>query len=79
MSSPSPMIMAGRQTGGAIMPSSEPMAMIAAVWTRGMPRFIITGATNAPVVKTQAVEEPVMAPGNRISSMSTMSSSEGFR
>jgi hypothetical protein len=71
------MIMAGMQTGGAIMPNSEPMAMKAVVWTAGRPICNKTGATKAPVVKIAVAHAPVIMPGNMISSISPMSRRDG--
>ena len=45
------------------------MAMAAAVWRAGTPRRTRTGATRAPEVRTAAVDEPVIMPGNMMSSM----------
>ena len=48
-------------TGGAIIPKIPPMAIRAAVFTLESPSLMRTGATKAPVLKTAAVEDIVVA------------------
>ena len=61
---PAPMIMAGRLVGGAIMPRMPPIARMEAVSSAGTPIIISTGAMMEPALSTEAVEEPVIIPGN---------------
>ena len=66
MSTPAQIIIAGILTGGAIIPSKAPIETTAAVRIFVMPRVIRTGDTRAPVVRTAAVDEPVIMPGSII-------------
>jgi len=52
--------------------------MAAAVFTTGTPSFMSTGATRAPVVRTAAVEDPVIIPGTIIITMRPRLSISGF-
>ena len=65
-------------TGGATMPNTPPMAMMAAVRSFESPRRTMIEPAIAPVVRTEAVEEPVIMPGNMIISMSSPSSRRGL-
>ena len=64
MSTPAQMSIAGMFTGGAAIPMIAPMDMIAPAFSLGMPMRRRTGATSAPVLRTAAVEDPVIIPGN---------------
>ena len=73
------MIIAGMLIGGAIMPSRAAMEMIAPVLTLSTPSALSTGATSAPVVSTEAVDEPVIMPGTMTISIRPILSSAGKR
>ena len=77
MSIPPPMIMTGMFTGGAIIPRIPAMAMIAPVLLRDIPRLMKTGATIAPVVRTAAVDEPVIIPADMAKSIISTNSDAG--
>ena len=77
MSTPPPMSMAGMLIGGAAIPMIAPMAMIAPAFSFGIPIRSRTGATSAPALRTAAVEDPVIMPGNIITSISRISISAG--
>jgi len=74
---PPPMIMAGMFTGGAIMPSMPAMAISAAALSPGSPMRASIGATTAPAVRTAALEEPVIMPGNMATKVRSMRRTEG--
>ena len=63
------MIIAGMLVGGAIIPSMPPIAKIQAVSSIGTPMSIRTGAMMEPAESTDAVEEPVIMPGNMMMTM----------
>ena len=71
------MIIAGILTGGAIIPHKPPSAIIVAVSTIGIPMSNKTGATMLPAVNTDAVEDPVIIPGNIEINISRIKSSHG--
>ena len=78
ISIPPPIIMAGMLTGGAIIPRMPPIAMMQAVSSIGTPMRIRTGDMIEPAVRTAAVEEPVIMPGNMITSIIRQRSSAGI-
>ena len=53
--------------------------MIAAARSRGMFICPSTGSMSTPVLRTEAVHDPVMAPGNMMMSVITDSSASGER
>ena len=69
--------MAGILTGGAIIPRMPPIARIQAVSSCGIPISISTGAIIEPAESTAAVEEPVIMPGNIITSIIRQTRSDG--
>ena len=77
MSTPPPMIITGILTGGAIIPRIPAMAIIAPVRSRVIPIDMNTGAAIAPVVKTAAVDEPVIIPADIANSIISTSSVAG--
>ncbi len=58
------MIITAMLTGGAIMPYTEAAVTTAPATAIGMPNCIKMGATRAPVPSTEAVQDPVIMPGN---------------
>ena len=74
---PAQIISAAVFTGGAIMPSRAPMAMMEPEVTASMPIRASTGAMMEPADSTAAVEEPVIMPGNMMMSMIRMSKTAG--
>jgi len=76
---PAPIIIAGMLTGGAIMPSTPPIASMQPVSTSGTPISISIGAMIEPAVSTDAVDEPVIIPGNMMTSIIMHSRSAGTR
>ena len=64
-------------TGGAIMPSKPPMAMMEPAVTASQPMSMSTGAMMEPEDRTAAVDEPVIMPGNMMMNMMRISSTAG--
>ena len=65
--------MAGMLIGGAAIPMIAPIAMMAPAFSLGIPIRRRTGATRAPALRTAAVDEPVIIPGNMMTSIRRMS------
>ena len=53
--------------------------MMAPAWWRGMFICASTGTMRTPVLRTDAVQEPVIAPGNMMMRVITASSARGER
>ena len=70
--------MAGIFTGGAIIPHKPPKAIIVAVSVTGIPINNNIGATILPAVRTEAVEEPVIIPGNIETNIKKIRSNHGI-
>ena len=68
------MIIAGMLIGGATIPRTPPIATNAAARSGGRPRPPRIVRAMTPVVRTEAVDEPVIIPGNI-----TMSITDGTR
>ena len=60
------------------MPHKPPSAMMVAVSTIGMPIKSRIGATMLPAVSTDAVDEPVIIPGNMEININRINSSQGI-
>lgn len=60
------------------MPKIAPIAIAAAALWGQTPSWRRTGATKAPVVRTAAVEEPVIMPGTMIININPIERNAGF-
>ena len=77
MSTTSQITIAGTFTGGATIPSTAPIAMIAPVFALGMPHLIMMGATSAPAEIADANDDPVTIAGNMMMNMKHTSNADG--